>query len=346
MLFTICIACCVFISSGATGNNITSIENVNENQNVLEVNADYVVTVKKQVKVYYKVKKKVKIKKKIRYKSKGKWKIKYKTKYKYRYVYKYYYKTVYRTYTVRDVPPSECKGSTRNCQSTNSAIVSKMKSITTLINVTVPNPEPAPKAPTPIEKPIEVSEPGPEPQLSDFGGNETAYNELWNAWNETNTTYANYLEVNQTYNQYLHDYNNYLTALSQYKKTITVTRAQTTMEKANSIFEFVQHYLDYSFYYNTKYGAVGTLSMKKGNCVDHTHLLIALARAAGIPARYVHGQCTFNSGFRTGHVWAQLYVNGKWYNADAISFSNKLGTIANWNTATYTLKGIYSSLPF
>jgi transglutaminase-like putative cysteine protease len=74
--------------------------------------------------------------------------------------------------------------------------------------------------------------------------------------------------------------------------------------------------------------------------------LIALSRAAGIPARYVNGVCQFNSGTWYGHVWAQLYVNGKWYNADAISLNNQFGVINNWNTNSWTLKGIYSELPF
>jgi transglutaminase-like putative cysteine protease len=73
---------------------------------------------------------------------------------------------------------------------------------------------------------------------------------------------------------------------------------------------------------------------------------VALSRAAGIPARYVHGVCKFNSGTWYGHVWAQLYVNGTWYSADAISYRNTFGAINNWDTSSWTLKGIYSELPF
>jgi len=117
-------------------------------------------------------------------------------------------------------------------------------------------------------------------------------------------------------------------------------------DSAVNIFNWVRDNIAYSFYYNTKYGAEGTLQHRQGNCVDTSHLLIALARDAGITARYVHGTCQFNSGTWYGHVWAQLYVNGKWYNADAISYSNSLGVIKNWNTATYKLNGIYTTLPF
>ncbi|HPQ05325.1 MAG TPA: pseudomurein-binding repeat-containing protein [Methanothermobacter sp.] len=116
-------------------------------------------------------------------------------------------------------------------------------------------------------------------------------------------------------------------------------------DKARAVFNWVRDNIDYSFYYNTRYGAVGTLKYKTGNCCDHAHLVVALARAAGLPARYVHGICTFSSG-TYGHVWAQIYVNGKWYNADATSTRNSLGVVNSWNTATATILGVYASLPF
>jgi hypothetical protein len=113
-----------------------------------------------------------------------------------------------------------------------------------------------------------------------------------------------------------------------------------------NIFNWVRDSINYSFYYNTKYGAAGTLAHMTGNCCDTANLLVALARDAGITARYVHGTCQFNSGTWYGHVWAQLYVNGKWYTADATSYSNSLGVITNWNTSNYILNGIYTTLPF
>ena len=120
----------------------------------------------------------------------------------------------------------------------------------------------------------------------------------------------------------------------------------STYQKATKLFNWVRDNIGYSFYYNTKYGALGTLSSKTANCVDTSHLLVALSRAAGIPARYVFGYCQFNSGTWYGHVWAQLYVGGTWYSADAISSRNTFGVINNWDTSSWTLKGIYSELPF
>ncbi|HEX3014342.1 MAG TPA: transglutaminase domain-containing protein, partial [Methanobacterium sp.] len=120
----------------------------------------------------------------------------------------------------------------------------------------------------------------------------------------------------------------------------SITSGKTsTYDKAAAIFNWVRDNLGYSFYYNTKYGAVGTLNKKTGNCVDTAHLLIALERAAGIPARYEHVKAKFTSGNWYGHVIAQVYVNGKWYNADATSSKNTFGVIKNWNTATATYYG-------
>lgn len=122
--------------------------------------------------------------------------------------------------------------------------------------------------------------------------------------------------------------------------------AITKYNKATRLFNWVRDNIGYTFYYDTRYGAVGTLNSRTANCVDTSHLLVALSRAAGIPAKYVHGICKFNSGTWYGHVWTQIYVNGKWYNADAISYRNSFGVINNWNTSSWTLKGIYAELPF
>jgi hypothetical protein len=123
-------------------------------------------------------------------------------------------------------------------------------------------------------------------------------------------------------------------------------KGSTPYDTAVNLFNWVRDNIGYSFYYNTKYGAAGTLAHMTGNCVDTASLLIALARDDGITSRYVHGYCQFTSGSWYGHVWAQLYVNGKWYTADATSYANSLGVIKNWNTATYTLEGIYNTIPF
>jgi transglutaminase-like putative cysteine protease len=117
-------------------------------------------------------------------------------------------------------------------------------------------------------------------------------------------------------------------------------------DKAKAIFNWVRDKVRYNFYYNTKYGAKNTMTKKEGNCVDKSHLIVALSRASGIASRYVHGKCDFISGRNYGHVWAQVKVGNTWYAADSTSSKNSFGVIRNWNTDSYTLKGIYSSLSF
>ena len=121
----------------------------------------------------------------------------------------------------------------------------------------------------------------------------------------------------------------------------------TVWAKAEAIFNWVRDHIKYEYYANTKYKATGTLSNERGNCCDHANLIVALCRAADIPARYTHGKnCKFSSGLNTGHVWAQIYVDGVWYSADATSSRNELGNIQNWNTNSFTFNGQHVHLPF
>ena len=127
----------------------------------------------------------------------------------------------------------------------------------------------------------------------------------------------------------------------------SLTKGLTSkVDKAKAIFNYVRDNLDYSYYYNSKYGATKTLKYKKGNCADHSHLLVSMYRTAGFNARYVHGKCHFSDGDYTGHVWVQVKIGKKWVCADAVSYKNSLGKIKNWNTKNYHIHGKYSSLPF
>jgi len=125
------------------------------------------------------------------------------------------------------------------------------------------------------------------------------------------------------------------------------SKYSTKLEKATAIFNYVRDNLGYSYYANSKKGASKTLKTKRGNCCDHSNLIVALCRASKIPARYAHAKgCKFGSGLTTGHVWAQIYVNGRWYSADGTSYRNSLGHISNWNTKSYKKLRIYRIIPF
>ena len=120
----------------------------------------------------------------------------------------------------------------------------------------------------------------------------------------------------------------------------------STRDKADALFKFVRDKISYSSYFNTVYGAEGTLIKGYGNCCDQAQLLVAMARSVGLTARFATGKCVFTSGLDVGHVWVQFYIGGKWVVADPTSTRNSLGVIKNWNTNSYINKGTYDVLPY
>jgi transglutaminase-like putative cysteine protease len=55
------------------------------------------------------------------------------------------------------------------------------------------------------------------------------------------------------------------------------------------------------------------LALGTGVCQDHAQVLIAAAREAGLPARYVSGYLQANAdgaAHEAAHAWAELYVQG------------------------------------
>lgn len=113
----------------------------------------------------------------------------------------------------------------------------------------------------------------------------------------------------------------------------TNLKGSTPYETGTKIFNWVRDNVDYSFYYRTKYGAANTLKKRLGNCADQAHLIVALARTSGLPARYVRGTCKFVvSGNVYTHVWAQIWIKGRgWVTADSTSYLNSFGVIRSWN---------------
>jgi transglutaminase-like putative cysteine protease len=60
--------------------------------------------------------------------------------------------------------------------------------------------------------------------------------------------------------------------------------------------------------------ATECLAMMKGDCSEHATLLTALARAVGIPSRFVTGIVYLNDGYYY-HAWNELYIN-RWVSVD------------------------------
>lgn len=117
------------------------------------------------------------------------------------------------------------------------------------------------------------------------------------------------------------------------------------LEKAVKIYNWVLKFTNYVHYFNTKYGAVKMLQVLNGNCTDMAHLLVAMNRAAGIPARYVNVQAIFSSG-KLGHTIVQVYVNLKWYTEDATDNDNAFNVITNWTIQKGTAYKYYRELPY
>lgn len=126
-----------------------------------------------------------------------------------------------------------------------------------------------------------------------------------------------------------------------------VTKGLTSdYDKAKALFEYARDAWEWENYSNTGKGAVKTIKDKGGNCCDLSHTLIAMSRAAGIPARYRHAQCKYiKSGKVIGHVMAEIYVDGVWYLCDPSSNEDTFGNHEAWSHMD-TFNGRYRELPF
>ena len=181
-----------------------------------------------------------------------------------------------------------------------------------------------------------------------------------NEYKPASATYSTYIQISQygkglnekniiASNEYLKPTANCQVNNAKIKaKVKSLTKGLTKpLDKAKAIFNYVRDNIYYDYYYNTHKGAVRTLTSGGGNCVDQAHLLVAMYRAAGFKARYVHGTCRFyDDGEYAGHVWTQVLVGKNWICGDPIDYYNGLGVITNWNVKTYYLKAKYLSLPF
>ena len=121
---------------------------------------------------------------------------------------------------------------------------------------------------------------------------------------------------------------------SQSNQGKTYANPKSAYEVMWNVMEYVNYHTSYDYYANTSRGAIGTWRDRMGNCCDMGHLINALARSLGIPARYSHYLCQFTNS-REGHVWGTVYLpmapnpninneNG-WIYADPVNNGNYLG---------------------
>ena len=95
-----------------------------------------------------------------------------------------------------------------------------------------------------------------------------------------------------------------------------ITRGCTTDdEKAFAIYDWVDKYVKYDFYYGSRYSSTEMLTRKMGNCRDTAYLIYDLCTAAGVKCEVWNGTYQFLDG-TYGHLWNKIYYQGKMTFAD------------------------------
>ena len=79
---------------------------------------------------------------------------------------------------------------------------------------------------------------------------------------------------------------------------------------------WVNNHIDKKDYGTGFASALEVLNDRTGDCSEHSVLLVALLRAAGIPARVVSG-LAYSDGNLIGHMWAEAHVD-YWRTVDAL----------------------------
>lgn len=84
-----------------------------------------------------------------------------------------------------------------------------------------------------------------------------------------------------------------------------------TCQKATAIYNWIGDNIVYTGYCGEDRGALFALLNQGGDCTEFTDLMIALCRAAGIPARFLDGVTPPDPSVPTEkHNWAEVYLAG------------------------------------
>ncbi len=82
----------------------------------------------------------------------------------------------------------------------------------------------------------------------------------------------------------------------------------TPVEAARRLYQHVTRLMDYGGYASEGAGALGALEARRGDCTDYADLLVALARAHGLPARHISGFVTTAGQQTPKHSWVEILV--------------------------------------
>lgn len=90
--------------------------------------------------------------------------------------------------------------------------------------------------------------------------------------------------------------------------------------KVKAIHDWVATNIWYDYDNSVNRGAVSVLKYRIGMCGGYADLTVALAQAAGFPAKVIGGHAV-GVGAPRGHDWSEVYVNGKWRFMDTMADS-------------------------
>jgi len=123
--------------------------------------------------------------------------------------------------------------------------------------------------------------------------------------------------------------------------------AETEEEKIEKIFYFVRDEIKFGWIYPQEIPAEEVLKNRKGVCMQKTNLLVAMAREAGLKARfhfmYVNKSALedFLPGYAYKgwvdpfpHTFPEIYLNGKWVSMEA-TFDKELHEICIQNKVNF-----------
>lgn len=106
-----------------------------------------------------------------------------------------------------------------------------------------------------------------------------------------------------------------LTASTESMKQIAhAFSQQSALDQALALSTWVYHHMRYQpGITHLRTTATEALELGQGVCQDYAHILLALCRAAHIPARYVNG---FMEGEGATHAWVEIYDQAAWWGID------------------------------
>lgn len=86
-------------------------------------------------------------------------------------------------------------------------------------------------------------------------------------------------------------------------------------DKAFAIYDWVDKYVKYNFYFGSRHSPTEMLRCKIGNCWDQAHLIYELCSAADVKCEIWNGTFRFLDG-PCGHLWNRIYYQGRMQFAD------------------------------